>query len=101
MFIALNKDLQLGLTFSCVGVSGFGLDYLPAGSSAPEPNSWHQSAPTNSWAPQDMPMDDSSTVLLDSFKVGFPVTGQVFELCPCVLLISNLKIVVRLLNGNL
>ncbi|XP_053483927.1 nonsense-mediated mRNA decay factor SMG7 isoform X3 [Ictalurus furcatus] len=50
------------------GVSGFGLDYLPAGSSAPEPNSWHQSAPTNSWAAQDMPMDDSSTVLLDSFK---------------------------------
>ncbi|KAG7329881.1 hypothetical protein KOW79_006103 [Hemibagrus wyckioides] len=50
------------------GVSGFGLDYLPAGSSATEPNSWHQSAPTNSWAAQDMPMDDSSTVLLDSFK---------------------------------
>ncbi|KAF5900960.1 protein SMG7 isoform X2, partial [Clarias magur] len=50
------------------GVSGFGLDYLPAGSSAPEPNSWHQNAPTNSWAAQDMPMDDSSTVLLDSFK---------------------------------
>ncbi|TSO57283.1 Protein SMG7 [Bagarius yarrelli] len=50
------------------GASGFGLDYLPAGSSAPEPNSWHQSAPSNSWAAQDMPMDDSSTVLIDSFK---------------------------------
>ncbi|KAI5103912.1 protein SMG7 isoform X1, partial [Silurus meridionalis] len=49
-------------------VSGFGLDYLPAGSSGPEPNSWHQSAPANSWAAQDMPMEDSSTVLLDSFK---------------------------------
>lgn len=66
--------------FLSVGVSGFGLDYLPAGSSAPEPNSWHQSAPTNSWAAQDMPMDDSSTVLLDSFKVNFTVIGEVLKL---------------------
>ncbi|XP_062849996.1 nonsense-mediated mRNA decay factor SMG7 isoform X2 [Trichomycterus rosablanca] len=52
------------------GVSGFGLDYLPAGpsSSVQEPNTWHQGAPTNSWAAQDIPMEDSSTVLLDSFK---------------------------------
>uniref|UniRef100_A0A3B4DSC2 Nonsense-mediated mRNA decay factor n=1 Tax=Pygocentrus nattereri TaxID=42514 RepID=A0A3B4DSC2_PYGNA len=52
------------------GVSGFGLDYLPTApaSSASEPNSWHQGAPTSSWAAQDMPMEDSSTVLLDSFK---------------------------------
>ncbi|XP_051553265.1 nonsense-mediated mRNA decay factor SMG7-like isoform X4 [Myxocyprinus asiaticus] len=33
-----------------------------------ENNSWHQGAPTNSWAAQDMPMEDSSSVLLDSFK---------------------------------
>ncbi|XP_043114627.1 protein SMG7 isoform X1 [Puntigrus tetrazona] len=52
------------------GVSGFGLDYLPSASSSsvPDANSWHQGAPTNSWAAQDMPMEDSSTVLLDSFK---------------------------------
>uniref|UniRef100_A0A8B9LR33 Nonsense-mediated mRNA decay factor n=1 Tax=Astyanax mexicanus TaxID=7994 RepID=A0A8B9LR33_ASTMX len=52
------------------GVSGFGLDYLPTAptSSASEQNSWHQGAPNSSWAPQDMPMEDSSTVLLDSFK---------------------------------
>ncbi|XP_077088056.1 nonsense-mediated mRNA decay factor SMG7 isoform X3 [Siphateles boraxobius] len=51
------------------GVSGFGLDYLPsASSSVSETNSWHQGAPTSSWAAQDMPMEDSSTVLLDSFK---------------------------------
>ncbi|XP_056599232.1 nonsense-mediated mRNA decay factor SMG7 isoform X1 [Triplophysa dalaica] len=51
------------------GVSGFGLDYLPsASSSSVSENSWHQGAPTNSWASQDMPMEDSSTVLLDSFK---------------------------------
>uniref|UniRef100_A0A8C2F0V9 Nonsense-mediated mRNA decay factor n=1 Tax=Cyprinus carpio TaxID=7962 RepID=A0A8C2F0V9_CYPCA len=52
------------------GVSGFGLDYLPSASSSsvPDANSWHQGAPTSSWAAQDMPMEDSSTVLLDSFK---------------------------------
>uniref|UniRef100_A0A672NE58 Nonsense-mediated mRNA decay factor n=1 Tax=Sinocyclocheilus grahami TaxID=75366 RepID=A0A672NE58_SINGR len=52
------------------GVSGFGLDYLPSASSSsvPDTNSWHQGAPTSSWAAQDMPMEDSSTVLLDSFK---------------------------------
>lgn len=52
------------------GVSGFGLDYLPSAStsSVPETNSWHQGAPTSTWAAQDMPMEDSSTVLLDSFK---------------------------------
>ncbi|KAK3567755.1 hypothetical protein QTP86_025343, partial [Hemibagrus guttatus] len=65
------------------GVSGFGLDYLPAGSSAPEPNSWHQSAPTNSWAAQDMPMDDSSTVLLDSFKCSI-----IFEFVSSVYLVE-------------
>nr|XP_046177150.1 protein SMG7-like isoform X4 [Oncorhynchus gorbuscha] len=54
-------------------VSGFGLDYLPAVSSstdhrAPE-NSWHQgNAPSSSWAAQELPMEDSSTVLLDSLK---------------------------------
>lgn len=48
---------------------GFGLDYLPTGpsSSAPEPNTWHQGAPA-SWGAQDITMEDSSTVLLDSFK---------------------------------
>ncbi|XP_072544358.1 nonsense-mediated mRNA decay factor SMG7 isoform X1 [Salminus brasiliensis] len=52
------------------GVSGFGLDYLPTAptSSASEQSSWHQGAPTSSWTAQDMPMEDSSTVLLDSFK---------------------------------
>ncbi|XP_041960003.1 protein SMG7 isoform X2 [Alosa sapidissima] len=50
------------------GVSGFGLDYLPTSSpSAPE-TSWHQGGPTSSWATQDMPMEDSSTNLLDSLK---------------------------------
>ncbi|TRZ04236.1 hypothetical protein DNTS_029924 [Danionella cerebrum] len=53
------------------GMSGFGLDYLPSSSSStvPESHSWHQGAPTNSWAPQEMQMEDSSNVLLDSFKV--------------------------------
>lgn len=57
------------------GVSGFGLDYLPSASSSSvaENNSWHQGAPTSSWAAQDMPMEDSSTVLLDSFKVAIVV----------------------------
>ncbi|XP_059419432.1 nonsense-mediated mRNA decay factor SMG7 isoform X2 [Carassius carassius] len=52
------------------GVSGFGLDYLPSASSSSvtDTNSWHQGAQTSSWAAQDMPMEDSSTVLLDSFK---------------------------------
>uniref|UniRef100_A0A673ZXG6 Nonsense-mediated mRNA decay factor n=1 Tax=Salmo trutta TaxID=8032 RepID=A0A673ZXG6_SALTR len=53
--------------------TGFGLDYLPAASSSsdhrtPE-NSWHQgNAPSSSWAAQELPMEDSSTVLLDSLK---------------------------------
>ncbi|KAJ8274536.1 hypothetical protein COCON_G00091610 [Conger conger] len=47
---------------------GFGLDYLPAASSATE-TSWHQgSNPSNTWAAQESPMEDSSTVLLDSLK---------------------------------
>ncbi|XP_064194455.1 nonsense-mediated mRNA decay factor SMG7 isoform X2 [Anguilla rostrata] len=47
---------------------GFGLDYLPAASSAAE-TSWHQgSNPSNTWAAQESPMEDSSTVLLDSLK---------------------------------
>ncbi|XP_018609154.1 nonsense-mediated mRNA decay factor SMG7 isoform X1 [Scleropages formosus] len=48
-------------------VGGFGLDYLPAVSSSE--NSWHQaSAPSSTWAAQESPMEDSSTVLLDSLK---------------------------------
>ncbi|KAM6948387.1 nonsense-mediated mRNA decay factor SMG7 [Aplochiton taeniatus] len=52
----------------CAG--GFGLDYLPAAaSSAASDSSWHQGcAPSSSWAAQETPMDDSSTVLLDSLK---------------------------------
>ncbi|XP_076828423.1 nonsense-mediated mRNA decay factor SMG7 isoform X1 [Brachyhypopomus gauderio] len=52
------------------GVSGFGLDYLPAGpaSSAPETSSWNQGPAPSSWAVQDIPMEDASSVLLDSFK---------------------------------
>ncbi|XP_056148532.1 nonsense-mediated mRNA decay factor SMG7 isoform X1 [Lampris incognitus] len=53
------------------GVSGFGLDYLPAAaSSAASDTSWHQSGPaSNSWTAQDTPMEESSsTVLLDSLK---------------------------------
>ncbi|XP_059915183.1 nonsense-mediated mRNA decay factor SMG7 isoform X7 [Gadus macrocephalus] len=50
------------------GVGGLGLDYLPSGPVAPDP-SWHQPGPANSsWAGQDTPMEDSSTVLLDSLK---------------------------------
>ncbi|XP_066548071.1 nonsense-mediated mRNA decay factor SMG7 isoform X1 [Amia ocellicauda] len=50
-------------------VSGFGLDYLPAASSSASENSWHQgSAPCSTWAAQESPMEDSSTVLLDSLK---------------------------------
>uniref|UniRef100_A0A8C7J5Z8 Nonsense-mediated mRNA decay factor n=1 Tax=Oncorhynchus kisutch TaxID=8019 RepID=A0A8C7J5Z8_ONCKI len=56
-----------------LAVSGFGLDYLPSASSSsdhrtPE-NSWHQgNTPSSSWAAQELPMEDSSTVLLDSLK---------------------------------
>uniref|UniRef100_A0A4W3KC67 Nonsense-mediated mRNA decay factor n=1 Tax=Callorhinchus milii TaxID=7868 RepID=A0A4W3KC67_CALMI len=49
-------------------MSGFGLDYLPAASSSSD-NSWHQgSTPSNTWAAPDTTLDDSSTLLLDSFK---------------------------------
>ncbi|XP_062285550.1 nonsense-mediated mRNA decay factor SMG7 isoform X1 [Scomber scombrus] len=49
------------------GVSGFGLDYLPAASAASD---WHQAGPTgSSWTNQESPMEESSsTVLLDSLK---------------------------------
>ncbi|XP_061695358.1 nonsense-mediated mRNA decay factor SMG7 isoform X2 [Syngnathoides biaculeatus] len=48
------------------GVSGFGLDYLPAASDA----GWHQGPPGgSSWTNQESPMEESSSsVLLDSFK---------------------------------
>ncbi|KAJ8270243.1 hypothetical protein GJAV_G00112040 [Gymnothorax javanicus] len=47
---------------------GFGLDYLPAASSAAE-TSWHQGGnSSNTWTAQESPMEDSSTVLLDSLK---------------------------------
>ncbi|KAJ3594796.1 hypothetical protein NHX12_004102 [Muraenolepis orangiensis] len=50
------------------GVGGLGLDYLPSASVAPDP-SWHQAGPTSgSWTGQDTPMEDTSTVLLDSLK---------------------------------
>ncbi|CAL8347616.1 unnamed protein product [Merluccius merluccius] len=50
------------------GVGGLGLDYLPSAPVAPDP-SWHQPGPaSSSWAGQDTPMEDSSTVLLDSLK---------------------------------
>lgn len=63
-------------------MSGFGLDYLPSASSSsvPDTNSWHQGAPTSSWAAQDMPMEDSSTVLLDSFKVAGDVLFNILVL---------------------
>ncbi|XP_075996097.1 nonsense-mediated mRNA decay factor SMG7 isoform X1 [Genypterus blacodes] len=50
------------------GVSGFGLDYLPA--SAASDTSWHQTGPAgSSWTNQETPMEESpSTVLLDSLK---------------------------------
>ncbi|XP_030631307.1 nonsense-mediated mRNA decay factor SMG7 isoform X2 [Chanos chanos] len=52
------------------GVGGFGLDYLPAASSSSsaQETSWNQGSSTSSWAAQDMTMEDSSTVLLDSLK---------------------------------
>ncbi|XP_058890789.1 nonsense-mediated mRNA decay factor SMG7 isoform X7 [Acipenser ruthenus] len=50
-------------------MSGFGLDYLPATSSSALENSWHQtSTPCSTWAAQESPMEESSTVLLDSLK---------------------------------
>ncbi|XP_033865638.2 nonsense-mediated mRNA decay factor SMG7-like isoform X6 [Acipenser ruthenus] len=50
-------------------MSGFGLDYLPATSSSASENSWHQtSTPCSTWAAQESPMEESSTVLLDSLK---------------------------------
>ncbi|XP_041125535.1 protein SMG7-like isoform X10 [Polyodon spathula] len=50
-------------------ISGFGLDYLPATSSSASENSWHQtSTPCSTWAAQESPMEESSTVLLDSLK---------------------------------
>lgn len=57
---------------SCPGaVSALGLDYLPAVSSAASETSWHQTGPpSNSWANQESPMEESSTVLLDSLKVS-------------------------------
>lgn len=57
---------------SCPGaVSALGLDYLPAASSAAPETSWHQTGPpSNSWANQESPMEESSTVLLDSLKVS-------------------------------
>ncbi|XP_041133462.1 protein SMG7 isoform X3 [Polyodon spathula] len=50
-------------------MSGFGLDYLPAASSSASENSWHKtSTPCSTWAAQESPMEESSTVLLDSLK---------------------------------
>lgn len=58
-------------------VSALGLDYLPAASSAAPENSWHQTGPpSNSWANQESPMEESSTVLLDSLKVSGGHVGQ-------------------------
>lgn len=51
--------------------SGFGLDYLPAASSAAAPDSsWHQGGSAgSSWTNQESPMEESSsTALLDSLK---------------------------------
>ncbi|XP_060686297.1 nonsense-mediated mRNA decay factor SMG7 isoform X1 [Hemiscyllium ocellatum] len=49
-------------------MSGFGLDYLPAASSSSD-NTWHQGGtPSNTWAAPDTTLDDSSTLLMDSFK---------------------------------
>lgn len=54
-------------------VSGLGLDYLPAAvSSAASESSWHQAGPPgSSWTSQESPMEESSSVLLDSLKVCF------------------------------
>ncbi|XP_061653353.1 nonsense-mediated mRNA decay factor SMG7 isoform X4 [Phyllopteryx taeniolatus] len=51
------------------GVSGFGLDYLPAATSGSDAG-WHQAPPGgSSWTNQESPMEESSSsVLLDSFK---------------------------------
>uniref|UniRef100_A0A3Q3VTA5 Nonsense-mediated mRNA decay factor n=1 Tax=Mola mola TaxID=94237 RepID=A0A3Q3VTA5_MOLML len=51
-------------------VSGLGLDYLPAAvSSAASESSWHQAGPPgSSWTSQESPMEESSSVLLDSLK---------------------------------
>uniref|UniRef100_A0A672H9M4 Nonsense-mediated mRNA decay factor n=1 Tax=Salarias fasciatus TaxID=181472 RepID=A0A672H9M4_SALFA len=51
-------------------VSGFGLDYLPAApSSTASDSSWHQPGNAgSSWTNQESPMEESSTVLLDSLK---------------------------------
>lgn len=63
-----------GINASCLcpgAVSGLGLDYLPAATSAAPETSWHQTAPPgSSWTNQECPMEESSTVLLDSLKVG-------------------------------
>ncbi|XP_069794306.1 nonsense-mediated mRNA decay factor SMG7 isoform X3 [Narcine bancroftii] len=49
-------------------MSGFGLDYLPAASSSSD-ITWHQvNTPSNTWAAPDTTLDDSSTLLIDSFK---------------------------------
>ncbi|XP_063741682.1 nonsense-mediated mRNA decay factor SMG7 isoform X2 [Eleginops maclovinus] len=49
--------------------SGFGLDYLPTGASSGSDSSWHQAPPPgSSWTNQESPMEESSTVLLDSLK---------------------------------
>lgn len=49
-------------------MSGFGLDYLPAASSSSD-ITWHQvNTPNNTWAAPDTTLDDSSTLLMDSFK---------------------------------
>ncbi|XP_033970281.1 LOW QUALITY PROTEIN: protein SMG7-like [Trematomus bernacchii] len=49
--------------------TGFGLDFLPAPASSGSDSSWHQAPPPgSSWANQESPMEESSTVLLDSLK---------------------------------
>ncbi|XP_072130074.1 nonsense-mediated mRNA decay factor SMG7 isoform X3 [Mobula birostris] len=49
-------------------MSGFGLDYLPAASSSSD-ITWHQvSTPSNTWAAPNTTLDESSTLLMDSFK---------------------------------
>lgn len=62
------------------GVSGFGLDYLPTAPPSTLPDTtWHQGGSTVSWTNQETPMEESSsTVLLDSLKVGGGTDG-----CPC------------------
>ncbi|XP_078263713.1 nonsense-mediated mRNA decay factor SMG7 isoform X4 [Rhinoraja longicauda] len=49
-------------------MSGFGLDYLSAASSSSD-ITWHQvNTPSNTWAAPDTTLDESSTLLMDSFK---------------------------------